>query len=512
MTRRSPFRRVPVLQQLGVFQSLDWKMDKHLLEWLESKHSVLFSSQLSEDAVKRVSKSEISRDNQPQSMERTWATLIECNALEKEHDLVQVDYASEADTRQPAIPPNTYSGNVADAEEKCNLKGIMEAKATSPWSNLPPDQVMFPEVDMELLEFLRKNNLDHSCCQKAILNGCLFRSCKIAFRAKNTSTWYLAMMDVGAMIICHPLKAEIMTKTGRVCYRISTDDGDRKLHSQFVIDATETRAFPCQFESPLETAHKEGFRAPELQWDRVGILIFSKYPTCSALEANAWEAFYDVNLPALRAVARHYLKNFPNDWSHFFTLRFMLMEILKVNDKDVLPLLQMPVVRNMVILTAFLDVEGATELFEPEEVAEMEHFAKKQMDKKSAAEIYVRQYEAERVRVWKPKPCTPTAARHPLHGVPTNRVYDPDGPEPSQQEAKLYLPPNGVSLWKGNPTRTKTGSWNAHYQPYPRSSRSWVAAGSERAALREVLQHVWRLWLRDRFLTVQDCPFRGIFE
>ena len=84
MTRRSPFRKVPVVQLQGVFTSIGFKPAPRLFPWLTDKHCNMVLSQLSEDAVKRISKSEISNDNQGQSMERSWATLVETNLLGEE--------------------------------------------------------------------------------------------------------------------------------------------------------------------------------------------------------------------------------------------------------------------------------------------------------------------------------------------------------------------------------------------------------------------------------------------
>ena len=123
----------------------------------------------------------------------------------------------------------------------------------------------------------------------------------------------------------------------------------------------------------------------------------------------------------------------------------------------------------------------------------MEEHKNKQMDKKKLAEDYAREYEAERKRVYKPKEVTVKAKSHPLHGFPRDRRFDfpAGGDDPSQPEAKRLLPPPGASIWKGNETRSKMGSWNVHLPPWPRYSKSWVAAGSEREALKLVLEFVW---------------------
>ena len=142
----------------------------------------------------------------------------------------------------------------------------------------------------------------------------------------------------------------------------------------------------------------------------------------------------------------------------------------------------------------------------------MERETKDQKEKQLAMKTYIREYDAERARVhsFGAGAMTLGHREHPLYKHPTN-IQVPDQP-PSQAAAKRLLPPGKVSIWKGNPTGTRQGSWNIHYPPYPRYSRSWIAAGSEKQALKEVLRHVWSLWLKDHFLPREHCPLQNIWD
>ena len=100
---------------------------------------------------------------------------------------------------------------------------------------------------------------------------------------------------------------------------------------------------------------------------------------------------------------------------------------------------------------------------------------------------------------------------HPSYGVPLPPgMPDPDGQNHSQPEARALLPP-GASIWKGRPTTKRGGSWSVHLRPYPRFSRSWAAAGSEREALAEVLRHAWSLWCIANSIPTSDVPIAGLF-
>lgn len=488
-------------------------MTEELKAWLTSKHSVVILSQLSEDAVKRISKSEISHDNQPQCLERSWSTLIETRSLELEHDFLQVDYTSEADSRSTVLPANLYHASIPDTQAKVDIKAVMSNSTTTPWSNLGADSIMYPEVDMCLLEYMRTHNLDFGVIKFAVLNACLLRSGTVCFRHEGTDRWYIGMHDCSSMVISHPLKVTEMYKSKRKCFRPSLEDADRKLHPKFIINPLQIEAFNASYESPIESAFQEGWNSPDLSWHQTGLRIFPEDEPMDLLATCASQAFFDLSLPTLRSLAKEYYPGNLSNMSHFETLYGMCKVSLDWNEKRIMDILRKPIIRNMIYLDAYLDIEGAAELFTPEEQRDMENQSKKQADKKAAGEKYAREYEAARVRVFQPVAVTRDDPSHPLHGHPSDRRFHfPGSSEPSQAQAKLLLPPSGVSIWKGNPTRTKTGSWCAHYAPWPRFSRSWVAAGSEEQALKEVLQHVWRLWLKDRFLKIEDCSIQGLFD
>ena len=103
MLKRSPFKRVPAIQQYGVFKSVDYKFSERLISWSQEAHANVVLSQLVEDAVKRLSKAETAADNQTQSLERAWATLVQRGLLEKEHNFKEVDWQAEPAYRNPKV-------------------------------------------------------------------------------------------------------------------------------------------------------------------------------------------------------------------------------------------------------------------------------------------------------------------------------------------------------------------------------------------------------------------------
>lgn len=68
------------------------------------------------------------------------------------------------------------------------------------------------------------------------------------------------------------------------------------------------------------------------------------------------------------------------------------------------------------------------------------------------------------------------------------------------------LAPPGAYVWRA----LSDGRWCGKLSPYPEISRSW-ARYSERGALIEMLQELWRQFLAPKGLSEADCPIDGIF-
>jgi hypothetical protein len=73
-------------------------------------------------------------------------------------------------------------------------------------------------------------------------------------------------------------------------------------------------------------------------------------------------------------------------------------------------------------------------------------------------------------------------------------------------DLKGLAPPGGF-LWRAN----KQGSWQCHYPPFVRVSKSWNLYGHRWSAIL-VLRHLWEKHLSVQGLRCpQDCPVQGLF-
>lgn len=81
----------------------------------------------------------------------------------------------------------------------------------------------------------------------------------------------------------------------------------------------------------------------------------------------------------------------------------------------------------------------------------------------------------------------------------------PDLSTIAHSQIRALAPPNS-KVWKNN----SSGAWIARFGDQPTISRSWQRY-SEGAALRLVLQHLWRAHCESEGLPLEEVPFSGLF-
>lgn len=87
----------------GIAYKYNWKPHQKWKPFIESSRRTFKLSQLSEDAVKRVSKDEIHADGQAQSYERSFCVLLETGLAHKEHHFEPINSSIEMHGRMREI-------------------------------------------------------------------------------------------------------------------------------------------------------------------------------------------------------------------------------------------------------------------------------------------------------------------------------------------------------------------------------------------------------------------------
>ena len=159
-----------------------------------------------------------------------------------------------------------------------------------------------------------------------------------------------------------------------------------------------------------------------------------------------------------------------------------------------------PLVGELLQMDETIEAMGHDEKHEMQEVMNL----KRQLAAAHVFENEYRQLHAKVIGLARGKAsANPKNAKSPLLGfrtlahVPANAITQP--------EAKQMCPP-GAYIWKG----LRDGNWCIHLPPYPRYSKAWQMLGHYNACIC-VLQHGWRIWLRDNHLAERGCPVKGLF-
>ena len=77
--------------------------------------------------------------------------------------------------------------------------------------------------------------------------------------------------------------------------------------------------------------------------------------------------------------------------------------------------------------------------------------------------------------------------------------------ELAQADVKAFAPPGGY-VWEGR----SNGSWQGHFRPWPRVSKSWFLYG-QRGATLLLLRTLWSQRAEHRGLTKDDIPIPNLY-
>ena len=280
------------------------------------------------------------------------------------------------------------------------------------------------------------------------------------------------------------------------------------VHFLPILDLMDWVAMPLAWQSPWQQhMQQEAPRQPLRRAHAVAARALA--PPESLLRVAARAACWTLNLTTLRRLsARCIGPGVDRHASLFATLRSLVGHILFVDEAAVLHIMQLRITLRETNVDESLELEGAGDVLDKDEL----EGAQRHAVAARAEEVLFSEYREELC-----------AARRALvhggkkaSGNPKNKaspLYKWSGPahcpaeNPSQADARRLTPP-GASIWRGN---MGPGSWQVHPKPYPRRSVAWTMPGGPLVALRCVLQHAWRLWLKDNGLSASDCPIQGNF-
>ncbi len=87
------------------------------------------------------------------------------------------------------------------------------------------------------------------------------------------------------------------------------------------------------------------------------------------------------------------------------------------------------------------------------------------------------------------------------------RKYKAIPPGELTQAQVKALASKGGFVWEGR----ANGSWQGHFPPWPRTSKSWFLYGQRQAATC-VLRYLWDCWQEQHDLTRADVPIPNLYS
>lgn len=174
----SPFNMWSVRQVVLVLEAHDFQLSGLVLQWLSTIHRRLLGSQVCEGGFNEQNKAANWR-NRRSSLERSFATLIERQALSTKHRFEEVPQASAPAARNMHVPVETYRGLVRAAPE-C-FREVVSFKQTPEWHSPKAEDWSIPYADQVLLDRCRELGEMH-LLQMAWVGAVVKPSCDMAIR------------------------------------------------------------------------------------------------------------------------------------------------------------------------------------------------------------------------------------------------------------------------------------------------------------------------------------------
>ena len=131
--------------------------------------------------------------------------------------------------------------------------------------------------------------------------------------------------------------------------------------------------------------------------------------------------------------------------------------------------------------------------------------------KRTALRSFVKDWQASRDRIKGPvdRPVNNDAPKRVVSAAKKKglKVYPSKLPDRdiSQADLKELCPPGGY-IWTGH----ASGTFQAHFKPWPRISRSWNLCGSASKAGIECVKYLWDRWCVANSCTRNDVPIKGL--
>eukprot|EP00929_Paragymnodinium_shiwhaense_P068264 TRINITY_DN3430_c0_g2_i2.p1 TRINITY_DN3430_c0_g2~~TRINITY_DN3430_c0_g2_i2.p1 ORF type:complete len:969 (-),score=213.28 TRINITY_DN3430_c0_g2_i2:121-2955(-) len=428
----------------------------------------------------------------------------------------QVDHFSVKVMKYSRIPDSLYHFNLKEAQKRIDI-GQITGFGTAPWYSPGPPMEAANVIDLEALHYMSKTatwDAGKMFWRSTLLRGeqrLMIRCTSLATAEvkKQFSSWHFVLGDICAeAVLTWPTVEKPLSTMATKQYYVP----DLKQYEEvglkyaFLSSWDAWEVVDVNFWSPLRQYAELGGKCKELKLGSEQLLCVINGPARPFLEVAARNCFWKFGLTVLHRVASDLgLGADAKGRTLYQLLRTLIMHILKVDDEDVLPILQLRVVRAMAadLLDDMLSTDEGLSILETDEQDEIGRYLESAAKERETMKAYKREFKEARAKVQGKVERNPAKKASPLYKVKTPAAAPAEGAP--QSEWKSAQPPGG-HIWLD-----ATGRWHCKQPPYQRTSITWAKAGGYRNAALWCTRLNWKCWLEEVGLDVSCCPIKDLF-
>lgn len=468
--------------------------------------SGLISSQICEDIFNHQKNSKILRGGRRfRRVERSMGVALSCKVVSQIHHYDAVPSDTAVPARSVRLPQEAFAAGSSDMSMK--FGSISGTRAKTEWYS--PGAPNFSQADADLHMILTAHRAGSWAMLSTAWIGALCESShRLVLRMPGSQTWFMPLHHwPDSAVLALPVKvATVPGHPGHMWVEFNLDWAEPCLLAfttfSGVLGHTFTWRSPMWHEKALP-------RAP--QAFRVAVRPFlDELEPKPILELAARHCFWSIDKTTLDRLAANLEVRIEGGSTLFHTCLALVKAIGKYSDEEAMNIVAKRLARMKGRFSwseGLLELDDATACLDHHDVKKVHDEMQAITTQKEEAEQFSREFRAKRETTrgsgggGKPRrggSSSSAAGKYPKKVPPINKI--------SHQEAKKYIP-EGASIWRG----LQSGTWEGHFPPFRRVSRSWQRYGEDEA-LRLVLQSLWTNWHEFNGIPTAACPIEGIFS
>lgn len=506
--KRSVFKTAACRQLVACAEEEGWQPTPRLVELARSHASGVISSQVVEDGFHVMRSAESDGKNRSMSNHRRFDCLVSSDMLQTRHHYAPLEWRSQAPPQREPLPPSCFHPKSTCKGSGLDLNQIASFKSQPEWFSPSVDNVSLPSLDLCVIRFLHRNQQWDKIGQ--LWKVGLFSGSGIMLHSLRNphEPWFFALKVVGGLGLFAWPAREVRTLNGQPLFEpdLSSAAAPQLI---FVTDDTDWEARVVECKAPLWAWLQEPSSRDQSSGKDAKLMCVGGPPQ-PLLKLAARHAFFSLDKAFMLKISNDLDAGVSATGSAYSVCFELVRFILSCDEDEALKVCAQRVWKQGPSPTSdILDVQEAEDLFDHEERREVARVKESASRGHAEHDSWKREHSRrvqERVTATakaKAKSQASGGRARGRHAVAAPRPL-PAG-ELSQAQVKAFCPP-GAFVW-----RSAKGSWNQHYPPCPRTSRSWMKYGERQAAVM-ILRDAWQNHLTVNNLAQSACGVKGLFE